>query len=74
MLKDNYFIADFKAIVIDGEKVYVIYPYTTLKLHYNPSYQWSFSVYGETSYSQAKYFVKLVDKLEGYFLGDINND
>ena len=76
MLKENFFIADFKGIIINKNVAYVVYPYSMVKLWYSRVTQWSVVFYGETMFSHAKQFLKLVDKLEEklFYLESDNND
>ena len=65
MLKKDYFVANFKAVVEDKEnaKFYIIYPYSMIILTYT-TYGWSFVAFGEIMRSSCAYYVKLTNTMD----------
>lgn len=72
MLKNNYFIGCFKAVIFDKTNIYILYPFYQVRLSYAKEYGWSFIIYGECLYSTARQFIELVDnKLDNeYSIGE----
>ena len=72
IIKKDFIISDFKAIHQENKTIYIIYPFYMAKLVYSDVTQWGVILYGEIMTMNAKKYVQLCDKLEGFYIGEKN--
>ena len=66
MLKKVYMISCFETIHQNKEKkaFFIVYPFFMVRMQYFVSNGWSFTIYGESTYTISKEFVRLCDLLD----------
>lgn len=67
MLKKHYFIGNVKSIIKDNSTFIICYSFYMVRLSFNKDFGWCFCIYGEVLYSTAKYYVEIVNELEGNY-------